>query len=216
MKWTELEIDTAISYLQQGLTYGEISLIIDRTPKAIKVKLSKYDKGFLKNKNKNLKTKECILCNSTIVGYGIKFCSLSCSVTYNNRKRQSNRIKNNCLHCNVLTYNRKFCSYICNIKHKKQSIIKAIENNDRKISAYSYKKYLIEKYGEKCMLCNWSEINLTSCKIPIELDHINGNYKDNTLKNLRLLCPNCHSLTPTYKALNIGKGRKSISKLKIL
>lgn len=40
--------------------------------------------------------------------------------------------------------------------------------------------------------------------IPLELDHISGNNEDNSLKNLRLLCPNCHAQTPTYR----GKGRK--------
>ena len=40
--------------------------------------------------------------------------------------------------------------------------------------------------------------------IPLELDHINGIHSDNSLSNLRLLCPNCHSLTPTFR----GKKRK--------
>src|ERR1035437_7565664 len=38
--------------------------------------------------------------------------------------------------------------------------------------------------------------------IPIELDHIDGDKTNNSLSNLRLLCPNCHALTPTYKSKN--------------
>lgn len=33
----------------------------------------------------------------------------------------------------------------------------------------------------------------------IELDHINGDCRDNRIENLRWLCPNCHSQTPSYR-----------------
>jgi 5-methylcytosine-specific restriction endonuclease McrA len=41
--------------------------------------------------------------------------------------------------------------------------------------------------------------------IPLELDHINGDRRDNRLENLRVLCPNCHAQTPTYRGRNRGR-----------
>lgn len=41
--------------------------------------------------------------------------------------------------------------------------------------------------------------------IPLELDHIDGVHSNNLLTNLRLMCPNCHAFTPTYRGKNIGK-----------
>lgn len=76
------------------------------------------------------------------------------------------------------------------------------------------RKYIIEKFNNKCSLCGWSEINKSTGKVPVQIDHIDGNYKNNSEENLRLLCPNCHSLTPTYGALNKGRGREK-RKLKL-
>lgn len=58
-----------------------------------------------------------------------------------------------------------------------------------------------------CELCGWAERRALDGVIPIELDHINGNKRDNRLENLRVLCPNCHSLQPTHRGLN--KNRKT-------
>lgn len=53
----------------------------------------------------------------------------------------------------------------------------------------------------KCELCGWCEVSVDG-RIPVELDHINGDHSDNRLENLRILCPNCHSLQTTHRGLN--------------
>jgi 5-methylcytosine-specific restriction endonuclease McrA len=44
-------------------------------------------------------------------------------------------------------------------------------------------------------------------RLALHLDHVNGNREDNTLENLRVLCPNCHSQTPTYCGRNKRRRR---------
>ena len=56
----------------------------------------------------------------------------------------------------------------------------------------------------KCEECGWQKKRFDG-KIPVELDHINGIRSDNRLKNLRILCPNCHSLKNTHRGLNIKR-----------
>ena len=69
------------------------------------------------------------------------------------------------------------------------------------------KRYLREKYDNKCCLCGWSEVNMITGKVPLVADHIDGFWQNNQESNLRLICPNCDSLTATYAALNKGRGR---------
>ena len=57
----------------------------------------------------------------------------------------------------------------------------------------------------KCEECGIDEWN--GKKISLELDHISGNRLDNSLENLKLLCPNCHSQTHTFRGRNISKSK---------
>jgi hypothetical protein len=59
------------------------------------------------------------------------------------------------------------------------------------------KSKLIDERGYKCESCKLVE--WLGKLIVLELEHINGNNKDNTRENLKLLCPNCHSQTPTWR-----------------
>ena len=74
--------------------------------------------------------------------------------------------------------------------------------------SYKLKKRLFTSglKSPKCEECDWAKESPDG-RIPVELDHINGNRHDNRIENLRILCPNCHSLKPTHRGLNRLKKR---------
>ncbi len=76
--------------------------------------------------------------------------------------------------------------------------------NSKSINTHNLRLRLLhEKYFKpKCQNCfneTWQ-----GKPIPLELHHIDGNRLNNNLKNLNLLCPNCHSQTDNYRGKNIG------------
>lgn len=122
--------------------------------------------------------------------------------------------KKYCLFCGKLILPIKtYCSNKCHndyvYNYYIEKWLKREISGTVKGGASSYiRRYLRETYANKCSLCGWCKTNPVTNNVPIELDHIDGNHKNNDPENVRLLCPNCHSLTSTYKALNTGNGRK--------
>lgn len=151
------------------------------------------------------------------------FCSNTCAGYYNNTEYviEEGKPKKKyklCKHCGtpILKTNKssEFCSRQCWLEYNQEEYIrkwKAGEvsggvDNDEVLSD-RVRKYMLDKVGHKCELCGWGEINPYTNKIPLEIHHKDGDYKNNAEDNLQVLCPNCHTLTKTYGTGNIGNGR---------
>jgi hypothetical protein len=148
--------------------------------------------------------KKCKTCNNAI-DYFVKdvneFCGSSCSAVFNNPKRAIKRV---CVCCGSQTKNKKFCNIKCFFIDKKKQTETCIEKG-KKVTNDTFKAYLINKNGHKCQMCSFSEWG--NKPILLILDHIDGNSDNCSLENLRLICSNCDTLTPTYKGRNKGNGR---------
>ena len=159
-----------------------------------------------------------------------KFCSLSCSVK-DQRRKQPWRIKY-CEFCGKPFDARRdkgkkrFCNRNCSsifnnlrrgkterIVFPKKSLVEkwlAGEASGTVTTGLSsaIRIWLIEQAGYKCVECGWSGINPVSNKSTLTVEHIDGDAFNNQRENLKVLCPSCHSLTPTYGALNKNSTRK--------
>lgn len=126
------------------------------------------------------------------------------------------KLRTPCLACGEEPFRSyyKYCSNACQHEYQYQGYVrdwksgKTLGLQSLGIVATYVKRYLREKYKNRCCLCGWSQINPKTGIVPLVADHIDGNWRNNSENNLRLICPNCDSLTPTFAGLNRGNGRK--------
>ena len=123
----------------------------------------------------------------------------------------------NCINCSKECLfghqkSNKYCSISCQHEYQYKAYITEWKQGLRdgrkgKLQTSGHiHRYILEKQEGKCAKCGINSWHDEPLKL--ELDHINGDSANNSEKNLRCLCPNCHSQTPTYRAKNKGNGRK--------
>jgi hypothetical protein len=143
-----------------------------------------------------------------------KFCSHKCASEFTQKEKGHRSLPTPrfCINCNkqLKKGRTKYCSRGCHKENVRRIYIKNWKNG--KVAGYDkygmvsnhIRNYLLKKRGKRCEKCGWNELNPFTKKIPLQLHHIDGNYKNTTEENLQIVCPNCHSLTKNYGGRGIG------------
>jgi len=125
--------------------------------------------------------------------------------------------RNNCLNCGKECHRVKaiYCSAQCRNDYIYDRYIKEWLEGKNDGSKKSGKagiypsghvmRYLLEQSKEACEICGWNKKHSVSKRTLVQTHHIDGNRENNKRDNLKVLCPNCHSLTTTW--MNHGNRR---------
>jgi hypothetical protein len=115
-----------------------------------------------------------------------------------------------CLGCGIDIEGRRlkvFCTNACQQSHRRRLLLKVwLEAGVWGRTSYQghyVRDYLHEQQGGCCGI----EDKWNGATLALIVDHVDGDPTDNRRENLRLICPNCDSQLPTYKARNRGSGR---------
>lgn len=97
---------------------------------------------------------------------------------------------------------------------KKNHIDKILNSNYEDLSYESLRFRILYEQEEKCNKC---DLNMwLGEKLTLELEHKDGNHHNNNRENLELLCPNCHSLTVTWRGRNKQNNKNKVSDFELL
>lgn len=159
--------------------------------------------------------RKCRECKGPISGDKRKiYCGRSCAGTANNRGTVRNGTAwPKCLGCekkaNPGNGRRGYCTASCRqADEEKRWIAGELDGCWKYTHAAYVQRYLERRSNLVCEIpgCGESRTRPNGKHI-LQVDHIDGNWRNNRPENLRLICPTCHALTETYGAANKGKGR---------
>lgn len=162
----------------------------------------------------------CRRCNSLFAPgrrAGGTYCSTSCASKAKWEAKYGPLPK--CLNCDSELESRKkrYCNSSCQQAFFLQKNIndwlegKASGGDINGELKPMYRRYLVNVAGNECTECGWSEVNPTSGQVTLTVDHVDGDARNNSIDNLKVLCYNCHTLTPTFNHLNRGKGTRKFA-----
>ena len=149
--------------------------------------------------------KKCENCNNEHNGsYGSgRFCSLECAKSFSTKAKRSeinSAVSEKLLGRNTNIHLSKEKWKEINDKRKKTEKERLLKADYNTLGEETLRKRIIIEQDEKCNKCKLSE--WLGEKLIFEIEHIDGNHSNNERKNLEALCPNCHSLTPTWRGRN--------------
>ena len=144
-----------------------------------------------------------------------KFCNHHCAGFYNNRERLRDRTTTNCIRGGKdIPGWQKFCSKDCSSRHINERYISSWLNGEHsgnqpggEMSNF-VRDYMLKSVNYKCPKCGWAEKHPKTGLSPLNIHHKDGDDSNNVITNLEVMCPNCHSLTETFGALNRRKSKK--------
>ena len=159
------------------------------------------------HKRTHEKEHPCAQCGKIVSG-DKKFCDHSCRAIFcNSRREKKVRI---CGGCGVPISHGKYHSVQCQqdyLWRLRKEDIESTGKFPKSINNRVAKRYLLEKHGTICSICK--NTMWMGKPIPLELDHVDGNWENGAIDNARMICGNCGMQLPTYKNRNKGNGRHS-------
>lgn len=163
---------------------------------------------------------ECVGCSTDISTETHKaFCTDGCREDFwfkvtSNRPPEHKTAGNECPHCGKSIGNASktcvSCMYIDRCQERVDTWLAGEWNGARPGNEYQLadviRRFLLKKANYACTRCGFDTPHSTGSSI-LQVEHIDGHANNHRPENLTVLCPNCHALTETYGARNVGNGR---------